>query len=154
MARIRFVAPGQPSDYVRVDRFLTSPTYLEAMRDAPASQREVPAEEARGTSVRIVFPGSADELQLFDVRMEPGLEVRPHAHVEDEIVFVLEGQLTFGSHVCEAGSSVFVPGMTLYGFKVGPDGARFLNFRGCLDFSNFTKEQFLAERRTEGSRSD
>jgi len=72
--------------------------------------------------------------------------VQVHAHTEDEIIAVVEGELRLGSQVCGAGSSIFVPAKTLYGFKVGPQGVRFLNFRPRQDQTYWTKEAFVAAR--------
>ena len=58
-------------------------------------------------AIRMLFPGADDELQLFEVRGEPNLTVESHAHTEDEVIYVLEGELRFGRNVCTAGSSVF-----------------------------------------------
>lgn len=80
------------------------------------------------------FPGSADHLQLFQISLEPDEVVEPHGHHEDEIVYVVEGELRFaGDRICGVGSAVFVPGLTVYGFQAGPAGARFLNFRARHD---------------------
>lgn len=91
-------------------------------------------------------PGSATEMQLFEVNVPPGHEFEAHAHAADEIIYVLEGDLVLGARVLGAGSSVFVPGHTLYGFKAGPAGLRFLNFRATQDLVYLTKEQFVAQR--------
>ena len=77
--------------------------------------------------------GLPGRLQLFEIRLEPGLEIGTHAHADDEIVAVVEGELHVGRRVCGAGSSIFIPGNTLYGFRAGPDGCRYLNFRAEAD---------------------
>jgi quercetin dioxygenase-like cupin family protein len=96
---------------------------------------------------RIHHPGSDTELQMFEVRVPPKHVVESHAHDEDEIVYVLEGEMILGARVLKAGSSAMIPGNTLYGFSAGSDGLVFLNFRARRDATFHTKEQFMARRR-------
>jgi quercetin dioxygenase-like cupin family protein len=96
---------------------------------------------------RIHHPGSDTDLQMFEVRVPPGMVVESHAHDEDEIIFVLEGEMVLGARVLAAGSSAMIPGKTLYGFSAGADGLRFLNFRARRDATFHTKEQFMAQRK-------
>jgi quercetin dioxygenase-like cupin family protein len=96
---------------------------------------------------RIHHPGSDTDLQMFEVRVPPGFVVESHAHDEDEIIFVLEGEMVLGARVLGAGSSAMIPGKTLYGFSAGADGLRFLNFRARRDVTFHTKEQFMAQRK-------
>ncbi|HMG40820.1 MAG TPA: cupin domain-containing protein [Acidimicrobiales bacterium] len=104
------------------------------------------AQGAAEVSVRHIF-GAADELELFEVTREPGAVSAPHAHVEDEIMYILEGSVHFGNREVGVGSAVFVPAWTLYGFRVGDQGVRFLNFRPRSSERKIVfKEEFLAER--------
>ncbi|HUP73488.1 MAG TPA: cupin domain-containing protein [Acidimicrobiales bacterium] len=96
---------------------------------------------------RIHHPGSDTDLQMFEVRVPPGFVVESHAHDEDEIIFVLEGEMVLGARVLGAGSSAMIPGKTLYGFSAGADGLRFLNFRARRDVTFHTKEQFMTQRK-------
>jgi quercetin dioxygenase-like cupin family protein len=105
-----------------------------------------------GAETRWHLQGDDDAPQLFEVRFPPNAAVAPHAHAEDEVLHVLEGELRFGKQAYPAGSTVSVPGNTLYAFTAGPDGARFLNFRPRADYTNFTKEEF-AQRFARGDRS-
>lgn len=107
---------------------------------------KVPGAELARTSVR-VHHSSEGGLQLFELRLEPGTQGESHAHVEDEIIVVVEGELRFGAHVLGAGSSVMVPGGTLYGFEAGADGCRFLNFRPRADGSYIPKAEFSSRDR-------
>jgi hypothetical protein len=95
---------------------------------------------------RFRHKGGETELQLYEVRLEPNQRVDTHAHAEDEILFVVSGSMRFGSQVLTAGSSVSIPGMTLYTFESGPDGLQFLNFRPRHDVSHFTRSQFMEMR--------
>jgi uncharacterized cupin superfamily protein len=116
---------------------------VDAMRGRSTAIGE---EELANTEVRVHHSGDAGGLQLFELRLAPGTKGATHAHVEDEIIVVVEGELRFGAHVCTEGSSVMVPGGTLYGFEAGPDGCRFLNFRPRVDTTYITKDEFLASR--------
>ena len=53
---------------------------------------------------------------------------------------------TTGRRVCGGGSSFFIPGNTLYGFRAGSAGCRYLNFRARADTTFFTKEDFVGSR--------
>jgi hypothetical protein len=133
MATIRFFDPDA--------------TDLMKARDIyPDSLKErLTAAEVSDTAVRL-HHGLPGRLQLFEIQIEPGLEITPHAHADDEIVVVVAGELRFGRRVCGPGSSVFIPGNTLYGFRAGPEGCRYLNFRAQADSTYFTKEDIVAAR--------
>jgi quercetin dioxygenase-like cupin family protein len=100
----------------------------------------------RDGDVRIIHPGIGGGLQLFEARIDPDLEVSLHAHAKDEIIYILEGELLIGRKRLGPGASVFVGGNTLYGFRAGPEGVRFLNFRGESNTTFITKEQFMENR--------
>jgi hypothetical protein len=110
----------------------------------------IPDRELEGTRVKMHHPGADAEPQLFEVQVDPDLELASHAHDTDEIIVVVEGELRFGSRVCPAGTSILVPGDTLYSVRSGPDGARFLNFRGAADYTYLDKDLFMARRRERG----
>jgi quercetin dioxygenase-like cupin family protein len=107
----------------------------------------IPESEQRGIESRSYFPGGPDDMQMFEVKCAPNLEIHPHAHVEDEIMYVIEGSVEFGRNSYPAGSAVRVPGQTLYSFRAGPDGLRFLNFRARADRVAWDKDEFLALKR-------
>jgi hypothetical protein len=85
--------------------------------------------------------GGPGEMQLFEVRAPANAKFRAHAHNEDEIILVVEGELHAGSHVVAAGGTMRVPARTLYAFSTGPEGVRFFNFRGRRDQSYITPAQ-------------
>lgn len=99
----------------------------------------------READVRILHT-APDGLQLFEANIAPNEEISLHAHAEDEIIYILEGELLIGRQRLTAGASVFVAGNTLYGFRTGSNGARFLNFRGKATTSFITHEEFRAAR--------
>ncbi len=102
--------------------------------------------EILGGMRRIRYEGSDTELQLFEAKIGPDQEVESHAHVEDEIVYVVGGSMRLGARVLEPGASVYIPGMTLYSFRAGPDGLHYLNFRPRRDETHYSKEQFMTLR--------
>lgn len=97
----------------------------------------------READVRIMH-SQADGLQLFEARIAPDAEIALHAHAADEIIYILAGELRIGRKRLGPGASVFVAGDTLYGFRSGPAGVRFLNFRGRSNTSFITREEYLA----------
>jgi hypothetical protein len=70
------------------------------------------------------FPGaepvSAEELQ-----------VGVHSHSEDEIIFIVAGQIRLGRKLFPAGTAIAIPGETMYAFTAGPEGMAFVNFRAA-----------------------
>jgi quercetin dioxygenase-like cupin family protein len=101
----------------------------------------IPTIELASTAVRVHHPGR-EGLQLFELRLDPGTRGESHAHVEDEIIVVVDGELRFGARTLGAGSSVMVPGGTLYAFVAGPDGCTFLNVRPRADSSYIPRAEF------------
>lgn len=53
-----------------------------------------------------------------------------HKHSEDEVIFVVDGELSIGDRLCGPGTVIFVGKDTEYGFVTGSEGVKFLNFRG------------------------
>jgi quercetin dioxygenase-like cupin family protein len=90
--------------------------------------------------------GSETEPELFEVKFEPDTVVQAHAHLCDEIIYVVAGQLILGSRVLEPGSSVFIAGHTLYSFRAGPEGVHFVNFRPRSGAGYLSKDEFMAQR--------
>jgi len=86
-------------------------------------------EDALDAKMRIFEEGSASSPQLFESQVPPNLTTPIHSHEEDEIIYILEGKMVFGSNTYGKGSSIFVAANARYGFRAGPEGVRFLNFR-------------------------
>jgi quercetin dioxygenase-like cupin family protein len=120
---------------------------------------DIPADDETIGGKRTFHPSPGDDpngLELFEVRIPANQAVESHAHECDEIIYVLSGELHLGARVLEAGSSVHVPGQTLYGFHAGPTGLHFLNFRSRPDRSFYTRQELaasLTSRRQEASPS-
>jgi mannose-6-phosphate isomerase-like protein (cupin superfamily) len=100
--------------------------------DDTSEELELSEEELK-SSYAVHEPGDGETLQLFEVDFEPGCRVQVHAHDEDEIIYVLKGELHFGRQVLRPGSSLFIRGKAFYSFSAGPEGLRFLNFRPKAD---------------------
>jgi quercetin dioxygenase-like cupin family protein len=79
--------------------------------------------------------GSEHVLQLAELQYIPYAKAVVHKHDDDEIIYVLSGEMHLGNQVLEAGSSMYIPGNTYYGFTAGPKGLRVLNFRASADVS-------------------
>jgi hypothetical protein len=80
------------------------------------------------------FPGR-------DTPMTPEEEKRGvHSHSEDEIIFVIDGEIRLGNRLYGPGTAVAIAADTLYSFTTGPDGLSFINFRagtpGDIQFAN------------------
>jgi len=52
-----------------------------------------------------------------------------HAHTEDEVIFVIGGEMHFGTRVLRPGTAIAISANAFYGFGVGPTGLKFVNFR-------------------------
>jgi len=126
----------------KIDWHGGDPEMLEKMRSRGI---EFTPEELAGRT-REHHLGSDTEPELFEVRFQPGTVVNSHAHLRDEIIFVIEGSLQLGSRVLEPGSSVYVAANTLYSFRAGPHGVRFVNFRPTAGAGYVSKEEFMANR--------
>jgi quercetin dioxygenase-like cupin family protein len=98
------------------------------------------------SGMRMYHPGSDTELQLFEMHVPSDTLIDQHAHLEDEIIYVVDGELRLGGRVLLPGASVYVPGNTLYSLRAGPEGLRFLNFRAHRDVTYITKDEFVAGR--------
>lgn len=62
---------------------------------------------------------------------EPGWVSPDHLHTEDEIVFIIEGELTWDDgQTFRAGDVVVQEANTRYQLKAGPQGAKFIGFGG------------------------
>jgi quercetin dioxygenase-like cupin family protein len=126
--------------------------FIRAEESAPKEAVDQMSEAERAVELFMRHPGSAHEPQLLEVRFPPGTASRPHAHEEDEIIVVLEGEARFGARVLGPGSSVFIPAMTLYAFTAGTVGVRFLSFRPRRDDSVIGKAELLARSRARSDR--
>jgi quercetin dioxygenase-like cupin family protein len=99
-------------------------------------------------AISAYFPKEGGErLQLFELHMEPGDRAESHAHTEDEIIVIIDGEMHMGNRVLPKGSALYIEKDTLYAFGTGPEGCTFLNFRPSELSGYLTKDEFMAQRR-------
>jgi hypothetical protein len=55
-----------------------------------------------------------------------------HSHSEDEIIFVIDGEMRLGNKPAGPGTAVAIAAETLYSFSPGPEGLSFINFRAAM----------------------
>jgi quercetin dioxygenase-like cupin family protein len=116
-----------------------------------------PADETPGEAPRpewqahrsFYFPLTDERMQLYEIRLAPDTEIRPHAHHEDEIVYITDGEIHVGRRVLPVGSAIYVERDTLYGLRAGPEGCTFLNFRPGLTAGYISKADVVARRRAD-----
>ena len=70
----------------------------------------------------------------------PGFVADAHIHSQNEVIYILEGEMTVGDTLCGPGTIVSVEKDTEYGFTAGPEGVRFLNIREGLATTTFSSE--------------
>lgn len=135
MSKVTFVSPADAP-------FVSAGAYM----DNKGTARSDLQGESRDTQeVRVYFEGSADSPSLAEVRAGPDKPTVPHAHEVDEIVYVLEGSLHVGDRAYGPGCAIHVPANTMYAFRVGPEGVRYLNMKPRADVSYISRERFVAE---------
>lgn len=55
-----------------------------------------------------------------------------HSHSEDEIIFVIDGEMRLGNKQAGPGTALAIAADTLYSFSPGPNGLSFINFRAAM----------------------
>jgi len=60
------------------------------------------------------------------VRFEPKHFEPPHTHDEDEVIFLIGGELQFGDRKLAMGDTLFVPKNTRYSLRAGDAGTEFV----------------------------
>jgi quercetin dioxygenase-like cupin family protein len=117
MARVRLTTEDQQPWIVSGDRRLSD------------EERGKLREGELRSEFRIREPGSAEHPQLVELRYAPDSEISLHAHDEDEILYVLEGEMRINNRSVGPGACLTIPGGVFYGFRAGPQGLKILNFR-------------------------
>ena len=79
--------------------------------------------------------GDASAMELMEMRFEPDTVIVPHAHDSDEIVFVVEGSITYGNETLVAGCSVYISAGTFTGGRTGSEPTKLLSFRASADYT-------------------
>jgi hypothetical protein len=55
-----------------------------------------------------------------------------HCHSEDEVIFVVDGNIRLGNRLYGPGTALAIAADTFYSFEPGPAGLKFINFRAGL----------------------
>lgn len=58
-------------------------------------------------------------------------EAGVHSHSEDEVIFIIDGEICLGSKLYGPGTALAIAAHTLYSFTAGPKGLHFVNFRAA-----------------------
>ena len=141
MAQIRFVHPEETT-YVRV-----SDVYDDSSEAGAAMRTKIPPEELHGQEVGHYFPGattswtcprSARPDVMLNLTRRRGRDQYAAQRRDPPRPAALPG-----------GQRDLHPGRTLYSFRPGPDGLRFLNFRPRKDATYITRDEMQQQRTAE-----
>ncbi len=108
----------------------------------PAAEQPKFGERELDSTMWFIEAGDKESLQLVEVDYLPDADVAVHAHDEEEIIYVLGGEILLGNRRLGPGGSVYIAGNTLYSFKAGPEGVRMLLFRPRRDNSFIRPEDY------------
>ena len=90
---------------------------------AVKAQRNADGSVAHVWEKWLAFSPDPQYLTIY-ARYDPGMVVRRHGHFSPHVVFVLEGEVTFGERRCPAGTHIELPLGAAFGPVVaGPEGA-------------------------------
>jgi mannose-6-phosphate isomerase-like protein (cupin superfamily) len=123
MAKVRITVPDKLPWQVSGLRVQTEAAMAPMPDGGPAS------------AYKIREPGTETAPQLVELRMHPHEVIELHCHDEDEIMYILSGEMLLGNRKVGPGATVTIGGGVFYGFKAGPEGVHFLNFRAHIDNS-------------------
>jgi hypothetical protein len=81
-------------------------------------------------------------IALFHVRRDEG-ESRdaPHHHTQDEIIFLLRGEIRMGARTYPAGTALSIPANVRYSVSSGPDGWEFINYRRDVSVQHYANDR-------------
>jgi mannose-6-phosphate isomerase-like protein (cupin superfamily) len=106
---------------------------VKVIRDAEKDWQEAPADwpgRAAAGEPRVIYkmlmPRAAGLPNLQRSRYEPHHFEPPHSHAEDEVLYLLQGELAFGDQMLGLGDALFVPRNTRYSLRAGAAGAEFV----------------------------
>jgi quercetin dioxygenase-like cupin family protein len=60
------------------------------------------------------------------VAYEPNHFEPPHSHDEDEVIYIMGGDMSLGARTVAAGDTIYVALDTRYSFRAGPAGCEFV----------------------------
>ena len=90
---------------------------------AVKAQRNADGSVAQVWEKWLAFSPDPQYLTIY-ARYDPGMVVRRHGHFSPHVVFVLEGEVSFGDRRCPAGTHIELPRGAAFGPVVaGPEGA-------------------------------
>jgi hypothetical protein len=69
------------------------------------------------------------DVWLHESLFNPEREIMRHYHTEDEIIFLISGEMHLGRDVLKPGTALAIAANTPYKFTAGPEGVGFVNFR-------------------------
>ena len=103
------------------------------IRDAAEPWQEVPdfwkakqKKDDPGLRFKVLIPQGAASANMQRTEYYPGHHEAPHSHPEDEILFILKGQIHFGREVLGEGDAIFVPKDKTYSLHTGESGCTFV----------------------------
>ena len=75
---------------------------------------------------------------FYTSRAEPYVSAG-HSHSQDELIHMLWGEINVGRRKLTAGDTIAIPADLRYGFRSGPDGFGFLNYRPGASVQSFER---------------
>jgi quercetin dioxygenase-like cupin family protein len=79
-----------------------------------------------GLAYKVLLPHQPGRPNMQRTRYEPRHFEPPHTHPEDEVIYLLAGEIAFGDQTLKPGDAIFVPKETRYSLKAGDSGAEFV----------------------------
>lgn len=108
----------------------------------PDDQRELSADGPRSDNVAlgghdaVLYRGDGDDgYSLVKAWFAPHYVLPRHSHDADCLYYIVEGCVTMGSQVLEAGDGFFVPAGAPYAYEAGDNGVLVLEFRTRTTFN-------------------
>jgi quercetin dioxygenase-like cupin family protein len=105
--------------------------------DQQALRAEGPrsANIAKGGRDAVLFRGEGEDgFSLVKAWFAPYYVLPRHSHNGDCLYYIVEGSITMGSQVLQAGDGFFVPDGAPYAYEAGPDGVAVVEFRVRTSF--------------------
>ena len=120
----------------RIEIFHAQPVPYRVVRNfAPQSFLDAMTESDHQTQIKTHFPGTDNKLSLLEIVEIPHAKSTVHSHEQDEIFYIVSGELNFGNQVCAAGDSIRILADTVYTFTAGDTGCRYVKFTATADHS-------------------
>lgn len=84
-----------------------------------------------GRDTRMFADSTCDtcRITLFFTGRQAAYVAAPHSHSTDEVLYLLSGEVRFGSHRMAPGDAAFIEADRRYAFRSGPEGFAFVNYR-------------------------